>query len=216
MSNVKLIVVDDHPFMRNGLREALKLQSNLTVLAEAATGAEAVKMARDLNPDLVLMDFYMPEMSGAEATRHIKLTLPTTKVIILSADTSGSCVNEALQAGAHGYLSKTGAVGELVSAISQVMDGKLYLSPEASAGILDDYRKGLIHGGRPPRPCHNERDTQLLRLVAQGRRSKEIAGELAFTTKAVETHRSRLMKRFNCSNTAELVCYAIREGIATP
>ena len=146
MGNIKLLIVDDHPFIRDGLRSALKRQANLIVLGEASNGSEAVKLARDFAPDLVVMDIYMPIMNGHEATRQIMRMLPDTNIIILSGDTSGSCVEEALQAGARGYLSKSGNVEELVYAISQVMGGKLYLNRQAGVGILENYRRGLLHG----------------------------------------------------------------------
>jgi DNA-binding NarL/FixJ family response regulator len=214
MMNTKLLVVDDHPMLLRGLREAVTQQPNLTFVGEATTGAMALKLAQELSPDLVLMDIHLPDMDGIEATRQMLHALPAIKIIVFSGEAARPFVDAALQAGACGFLSKTSSLQEFLQAIDAVMAGKLYLSPEASTGILEDYRKSLISEPGPSKPFLSEREKQLLRLVAAGRRNKEIAEQMAVSAKSVETYRSRLMKKLGCSSPAELVRYAIREGIA--
>jgi len=202
--------------LRHGLRQAMAQQPPLSLVGEASTGELAVKLALELKPDVIVMDIHLPDMNGLQATRRILGDLPATKIIIFSSDAARSLVDEALRAGACGYVSKTGAVEELLRAIDLVMAGKLYLSPDVSAGILENYRKGLADGQAPTKPFLSEREKQVLRLVADGRRNKEIASELNIGIKSVETYRSRLTKKLGYSSQAELVRYAVREGIAEP
>jgi DNA-binding NarL/FixJ family response regulator len=212
--DVRLLLVDDHPLLLRGLCQAVAQQPNLILVGEASTGAMALKLAQELTPDLVVMDLHLPDMNGIEATRQILRAQPAIKIVIFSSDTARPMVDAALQAGVCGYLSKSSALEELMRAMALVMEGKLYLSPDVSAGILADYKKTLVDGPEPSKPILSERERQLLRLVAAGRRNKEIADQMAISAKSVETYRSRLMKKLGCSGSAELVRYAIREGIA--
>jgi len=198
----------------NGLRQALSEHSNLTLLGAAATGAEALKLALELTPDLVVMDIHLPDMSGIEATRQILKVQPSVKVLIFNKDANRALVQEALQAGASGYVLKKGKVSELIHAIEAVMGGKLYFSAEVSVGIVEDYQRTLIDKSEPSKPVLSEREKQMLRLIAQGRRNKEIAAKLKLSPNSIETYRARLMKKVGFRNTAELVRFAIREGIA--
>jgi len=161
-----------------------------------------------------VMDLHLPDMDGIEASRQMLNTLPALKIIIFSGDVTRPSVNAALEAGVRGYLSKNITLEELMRSVDLVMAGRLCLSAEVSAGILEDYRKSLVEPTEPSKPCLSEREKQLLRLVAAGRRNKEIAGQLAVSTKSVESYRSRVMKKLGCSSAADLVRYAIREGIA--
>jgi len=211
--NVRLLLVDDHPMLRQGLLQSVAEQPNFTVVGEASTAKQALDVAKGVTPDVVVMDIHLPDMNGIEATRQILSALPATKVVIFSSDATRAQIDEALLAGVRGYLSKCCGVTELIRAIGLVMEGHLYLSPEVSAGVLEDYRKSLAEP-EPLKPFLSEREQQLLRLIAQGRRNKEIADHLACSTKSVEAYRSRLMKKLDCSGSAELVRYAVREGIA--
>jgi DNA-binding NarL/FixJ family response regulator len=213
--NIKLLLVDDHPMLRRGLAQTVAQTANFVVAGEASSGAEALKLVQELGPDLIVMDVHLPDLSGIEASRQILTIRPLTKVIIFSSDGARSLVDQALQAGVCGYVLKGGIVDELVDAIHRVMDGKLYLSPELTTGILEDYRKQIASESVSLKTMLSERERELLRLVAEGQRNKEIAGQLGIGVKSVEAYRSRLMKKLNCSSLAELVRYAIREGVVT-
>jgi DNA-binding NarL/FixJ family response regulator len=212
--NVKILIVDDHPMIRHGLSDVVKQRPNLTWVGEAPTGAAGLALARELSPDLAVMDIHLPDMSGLEATRQMFTFLPLIKVLIFSGETGREFVDESLLAGAHGYLSKSSAPEELVQAIDAVMAGRLYLSPQVSDGILEDYRQKLVTGSEPEKPVLSERERHVLQLVAEGRRNKEIADALTLSTKSVEALRYRIMKKLKCSSAAELVRYAVRAGIA--
>ena len=212
--NLKILLVDDHPMLRNGLRQVITQQSAFTIVGEASTGAQALKLVAELSPDLIVMDAHLPDMNGTEATRRILGRDPQIKIVFFSSDAARSLVDEALHAGACGYIWKQSNVEELIQAIEMVMAGKLYLSPEVSAGILEDYRKSLVADSEPIKKVLSDREKQLLRLVAEGRRNKEIAAEMTISAKSAEAYRSRLMKKLGCSSSAELVRFAIREGIA--
>jgi DNA-binding NarL/FixJ family response regulator len=202
--------------LRCGLRAAVMQQASLTLVGEATTGPMALKLARETTPDLVVMDIHIPEMDGIETTRQMLALQPAIKVIMFSGETSRSFIDSALQAGACGYLSKTSALEELLQAIDAVMEGRLFLSSEVSAGILEDYRKSLAAVPEPPKPPLNDREKQLLKLVAEGRRNKEMADQLGVSVKSIEASRSRLMQKLGCASSADLIRYAIREGIAQP
>lgn len=210
----RILIVDDHPLMRSGLRLALEQHPGFVLVGEASTAAAAVNRALELQPDLVVMDLHLPDMSGLDATRKILTGIPSAKVVIFSADTDRRRVDAALEAGACGYILKKSVVDELIQAIQLVTAGKLYLSPEVSAGILEDYRKSLTGESEPSKPVVSAKDKRLLRLICEGRRSKEIAVEMGLSPNSIETYRGRLMKRLRCFSTAELVRFAIREGLA--
>ena len=213
--NVRILLVDDHPMLRGGVRQAMAEQPNLELVGEVSTGAAALKLALELKPDLIVMDVHLPDLNGIEVTRRILSTLSATKIVIFSSDATRVLVDEALEAGAAGYVLKTGAVEDLLHAVDLVMVGKLYLSPEVSTGILEDYRKSLIGEAKASKPVLSDRDKQLLRLIAAGLRSKEIATEMKLSANSIETYRARLLKKIGYASTAELVRYAIREGIVT-
>lgn len=200
--------------LRRGLRQALAQQEQLEVIGEAASGAQALALADQHEPELVLMDIHLPDANGVEVSRQILANHPAVKILIFSSDSARALVDEALQIGVCGYLSKSGSVDELITAIDSVMNGKLYLSPEVSGDILSDYRRSLQGEPAPGKPELSDRERHLLRLVAEGRRNKEISAELDLSIKSIEAYRSRLMKKLNCASSAELVRYAVREGIA--
>jgi DNA-binding NarL/FixJ family response regulator len=214
--SVKILLADDHPLLRHGLRQAMAQQPHLSLVGEAGTGELALKLALELKPDLVVMDVHLPDTSGLEATRQILSALPATKVVIFSSDVAGALVDEALQAGVGGYIFKRGSVEDLMHAIDEVMAGKLCLSPEVSSVIVEGYQRNLVAGAESPKAVLSEREKHLLRLIAEGKRNKEIATELKLSVNSIETYRSRLMKKVGCPSTAELARYAVREGIAAP
>ena len=212
--NVKLLLVDDHPMLLLGLREAVAKHSHLTVLGEATTGAMALKLAGELAPDLVVMDVHLPDINGITVARQVFAAQPAVKVIIFSSDPSRSLVDDALQAGACGYVLKRSAVEELINAIDEVMAGKLYLSPAVGAGILEDHQTSLRREADPLKPILSNTEKQLLRLIAVGLKNKEIAIRMKLSPNSIEAYRQRLTKKLGVHSTAELVRFAIREGIA--
>jgi len=214
--NVDVLLVDDQPMLRNGLRRAMEQQPRLTVVGEASTGELGLELALELEPDLVVVGVHLPDMDGIEATRRILSALPGTKILIFSREAAGAAVGKALQAGAHGFILKRRPVADLIRAIDEVMAGKLCLSPELSAAIVEDYQSKLVGKLEPPKSILLPREKQLLRLISEGRRNKEIATELKLSPNSIETYRARLMKKILCRGTAELVRYAIREGIVVP
>jgi DNA-binding NarL/FixJ family response regulator len=211
----RILIAHNHRMLRQGLRQLLAAEPGLLVVGEAFDCRSAREQVRALSPDLVLMDVHLPDEGGVEITRQIVAEFPAIKVIALSSGSVLEPVLQALRAGASGYLVKENGADELFRAIHTVMDHRLYLSPEVSSAVILKY---LESPGReetePAGAVLSERERMLLRLVADGNRNKEIAAALAVTVKSVETYRLRLQKKLGCAGTAELVRYAIREGIA--
>jgi DNA-binding NarL/FixJ family response regulator len=188
--------------------------SNIEVIGEAADGREAVQLAEDLHPDVVVMDVNMPGLNGLEATDRIKRRLQDVKVLILSMHANEEYVLQVLRSGAKGYLLKDSATDELVAGIQAVFEGDAYLSPRISRTVIADYvRRTDVEDERQPHEMLTPREREILQLVAEGRTSKEIATELHLSIKTVETHRANLMDKLNIHNRAGLIRYAIRAGI---
>lgn len=210
----KVLVVDDHEVLRGGLRQLLGQISHVEIVGEASSGAAALKLVKELKPQIVLMDIHLPDLNGIEVTRRILNDHFEVEIIIFSSDTTRQLVDEALEAGVCGYISKACPVDQLSMAIDSAKEGRLYLSPSINSQILADYRRSLAEQVAANPPLLSELDRQLLRFVSEGLRNKEISANLNMTSKAVEAYRVRLMKKLGCSTTAELIRYAIREGIA--
>lgn len=215
-TNTKIFLVDDHGMLRTGLRHAIAVRPNMTIVGESSHGGTALKLIADSNPDLIVMDIHLPDMSGIDLTRQVLGRTPMIKVIIFSGDAERAVVDKALEAGACGYVWKQGAADELMHAIETVMAGRLYLSPEVNAAVLQEYRDGLSKRQDSFKTLPSEREKKLLGLIADGQRNKEIATHLKISPKSAEAYRSRLMKKLKCPSTAELVRYAIREKIVLP
>ena len=211
---LKVLLVDDHAVLRGGLQQLLAQQPNLVVMGEASSGEQALQLTAEVIPEIVLMDIHLPDMNGLEVSRKMLLKHPLIKIIIFSSDITHLVLDEALRLGVCGYVSKMSPPGEVVEAINSVMKGKLYLSRDVSSAIVDGYRKGLAVSAEPVKSLLSEREKQLLRLVAEGQRNKEISETMNVTSRSVEVARSRLMKKLGCSSPAELVRYSVREGIA--
>jgi DNA-binding NarL/FixJ family response regulator len=210
----KILLVDDHEVLRSGLRQTLGQISNVEIVGEASSGAAALKLVKELKPQIVFMDIHLPDLNGIEVTRRILNDHSQVKIIIFSSDNARQLVDEALEAGVCGFLSKTCSIDQLSLAIDSANEGRLYLSPDVNSHILADYRRSLAEQAAANPPPLSELDRQLLRFISQGLRNKEISANLSMTTKAVEAYRSRLMKKLGCSTSAELIRYAVREGIA--
>jgi len=213
--SVRVILADDHRIMREGLRALLEKESNMEVVAEADNGRAAVELARELKPDVIVMDLTMPELNGIEATRQILASDPGVKVLALSMHSDKRFVTGVLSAGASGYLLKDCALEELVRAIRAVVADQTYLSPGIAGIVVDDY----MHRLPPTDDCTlsalTAREREVLQLIAEGRALKEIASNLNLSVKTIETHRQQIMKRLDIHSIAELTKCAIREGLTS-
>ncbi len=212
MSEIRALLVDDHALVRAGLRTLLESIDGVAVVAEAGNGEEALQLAADLRPDLVVMDIAMPRLSGLDAAVRIREALPGTRVLILSMHASDDYVRRALRSGAAGYLLKDAAAVELELAVRAVMRGETYLSPRVSTQVVDQYVRGP---GVPQGPIDSltPRQREILELIAKGRSTKQIAHQLGLSVKTVETHRAQLMERLGLRDVASLVRLAIRAGL---
>jgi DNA-binding NarL/FixJ family response regulator len=217
--SIRVLLVDDHKIVRDGLRSLLAKQMDIEVVGEAENGREALDQARELRPDVVVMDIGMRELNGIEATRQVAQEVPGVRVIALSMHSDRRYVADMLAAGASGYLLKDGAFDELVLAIRSVADGRTYLSQGVSGTIIDDYVKRLSasdspassSGGRALSP----REREVLQLIAEGCSTKECASRLHLSVKTIETHRRQIMDKLGIYNIAGLIKYAVREGLAS-
>jgi NarL family two-component system response regulator LiaR len=205
---IKVLVVDDHWVVRQGLRMFLDQEPAMTVVGEASDGGEAIELARRLKPDVVLMDILMPHMDGIEAIKRIKAEMPRVEVIALTSVLQGSTVSDAIQAGAIGYLIKDTRGDELVRAIHDAAEGRVYLSPDAATRLAKDLRQ-------PERvESLTERETSVLRLVAEGLANKEIARRLSISEKTVKAHLNNVFAKLGVHSRTEAAIHAIRAGMA--
>jgi len=206
-------VVDDHTIVRDGIYALLALTGDIEVVGEAANGSEALKMVKELQPNVVLMDVAMPIMGGLEATRRIRKEFPRTRVLILTQYDDKEYVFPIIEAGASGFISKVAASSELASGIRSVYHGDSYLSPSVAKFLVEDYQHG---GGRTTQDPYEEltdRERDVLKLLAEGHATREIANMLKVSAKTVEGHKTNLMAKLDIHNRIELVKYALRKGI---
>lgn len=210
---MKVMIVDDHRLMREGLRALLE-REQFEVIGEAENGAEAVTLAHDGAPDIVLMDISMPVLNGLEATRRIMSDRPNTKVIALSMNADRRYVVAMFEAGAVGYLLKNAATDELLIAIRAVAMGRKYISPAVADGLIEHVLE-QARSAPPPERGLSPREREVLQLVAEGQSSKQIADHLGLAVPTVETHRRQIMEKLNLHSIAELTKYAVREGITS-
>jgi DNA-binding NarL/FixJ family response regulator len=216
MQKIKVLIVDDHTLVRDGIRALLALVADIKVVGEAANGKEALEKVKKLAPDVVLMDLAMPIMSGLEATRRIRKRFPRTKVLALTQYEDREYIVPTIEAGARGFISKMAAFSELASAIQAVYQGGSFLSPMAAAAVVEEcQQKVAIEGEKDSYQHLTDRERELLKLVAEGYTAKEIADMLVISLRTVETHKTNLMKKLNIHNKADLIRFAIRKGIIT-
>ena len=213
--STKILLADDHKITRQGLRSLLDKQLDMEVVAEAEDGREAVRLARELHPDVVIMDVSMPDLNGMAATRQIIGESKNVKIIALSMHSDTLFVSEMLKSGASGYLLKDCAFEELREAIRTVTAGKVYLSPGISDVVVDDYLHRLSKTGSSDSEVLTDREREVLQLMAEGKSTKQIALELYISVKTVETHRRQIMNKLDIHTVAELTKYAIRKGLTT-
>lgn len=206
----KLLLVDDHTVVREGLKHLLDAIEGLEVIGEAANGSEAVQMATDLGPHLVIMDIGLPILNGVEAARKITRQRPDIQVIILSMRDDAATVDRALRAGARGYVLKGSSIEELKKAVHLVASGKVYFSP----GISEHVLQGYLHTSESQHSPLTEREREVLQLISEGYTSREIAGRLDLKPKTVQNHRANLMEKLDIHTTAGLVRYALSSGLS--
>ena len=216
MQKIRVLVVDDHAILRDGISALLALAADIEVIGEAENGREAIDRARQLAPDVVLMDIAMPAMDGLEATRRIHKEFPQMKVLTLTQYDDREHLLSLLEAGAEGFISKTAASSELASAIRSVYQGDSFLSPSVAKLLLKHYRQGARAGrGQDPYDQLTDREREVLKLLAEGHTSQEIADTLVISPKTVDGHRTNLMAKLDIHNRTDLVKYALRKGIIT-
>jgi two-component system, NarL family, response regulator NreC len=216
LKKIKVLLADDHKMIRAGLRLVLEQQPEISVAGEADDGRQAVSLAQELKPDVVVMDIGMPNLNGIEASLHIKQALPDTAIVMLSMHSDEGYILRALRAGAAGYILKDSAEADLVSAVRAVAEGKSFFSPKVSRILLEDYMRKLRKtGAEDSYDLLSAREREILQLVAEGQSSKEIANLLNLSVYTVETHRGNIMQKLNLRGIPELILYAVRKGIVS-
>ena len=211
MKPIRTLIADDHALVRAGIRALVERIKGVTVVGEAGKGSEATKLINELKPNLVLLDITMPDGSGFDVLQHVSKHFPEIRVIVLTVHEAGEYAIRALREGAAGFLPKSAASTELEQAISTVMKGEVYISPETSRKTLLEYGKGVTK--RDLLATLSPRQREVLRLIAEGRTTKQIAQTLEISVKTVETHRSQLMERLDIHDVAGLVRSAIIVGL---
>ena len=213
MSDVTILLADDHHIVRQGLVKLLEAESRFKVVGQASDGREAIRMAEELKPDIVVMDVGMPSLNGIEATRRVTHKLASTKVVILSMYKREEYAVQALRAGAMGFVVKESAVDELVQAVDTVMAGKTYLSPALGLKVPTP---GRGREAKSPFEMLTPREREVLQLIAEGHTNKQIAKQLFISVKTVETHRLHIMQKLDLHDVASLTRYALTHGLVTP
>jgi DNA-binding NarL/FixJ family response regulator len=215
MSKIRVLVVDDHTLLRDGISALLELASDIEVVGEAGNGKDALDKVRELLPDVVLMDIDMPVMDGLEAARRINARQSGTKVLILSQYDDATHVLEAVEAGVQGFVGKTAASAELAAGIRSVHRGDSYLSPTAARQLVGEFQRVEHPRSDDPYTQLTVREKGILKLVAEGKTTQQIADILVISPKTVEGHRTNLMAKLGFHDRVELVKYAVRKGIIT-
>jgi len=213
--DIKILLADDHKITRDGLKALLENLSHMRVVGEAENGRQAVRLALELAPDVIVMDINMPELNGIEATRQILAELPDTKIIALSMYSDKRYVVGMLKAGVSGYLLKNCAFDELVAAISSVVKNQNYMSQKIAGTVMKDYASILESSDSSPASQLTAREREVLQLIAEGLKTKDIAARIHVSVKTVETHRQQIMRKLAAKSVAELTKIALREGITS-
>jgi len=211
---IRVLLADDHKLMRRALGKQLDRQEGILVIGEADDGREAVRLAIEQRPDIVIMDISMPGLNGVDAARQIVTKAPNVRVLALSAHVDQQHVSAMLDAGARGYLAKDCETTDLVQALERLAEGKVYLGAGVADVVVDDYVKRLDDGARPAQTL-TSREREVLQLMAEGKSTKEIAGLLDLSSKTVDTHRANIMSKLGLYSVAALTKYAIREGLTS-
>jgi RNA polymerase sigma factor (sigma-70 family) len=214
MKKVRILIADDHGVVRKGLRLQLEQNAEFEVVGEATDGRDAVRLAEQLTPDVVIMDIAMPSLNGIQATSQVVKKNAAVGVIILSMHSDETYLTRALAAGAKGYLLKDSADVDLMRAVQVVAQGKPFFSPAIANTLLEDYMRQLQQRGlQDSYDLLTDREKEILQLLAEGKSNKEVAAALEVSPNTVETHRTRIMQKLDLHNSAEIVLYAVRKKI---
>jgi two-component system, NarL family, response regulator NreC len=214
--NIKVLIADDHQIVREGLRSMLEKEPGIKVVGEAEEGRTTLRLARELAPDVIIMDVAMPDLNGIEATRQIVAEFPKIKVIGLSMHDDRRFILNMVKAGAKGYLLKDSAFKDLAKAIRVVIANKTYLSSEIADVVVQDYLSTSTSEESSAFSLLSAREREVLQLIAEGKTTNQIGEHLHVSIKTVETHRAQLMAKLKVKGVAELTKYAIREGLTAP
>lgn len=210
MSALRIMVADDHEVVRRGLRSLLETQPNWQVCAEAADGRDVVKKAGELKPDVIILDIAMPNLNGLEATRQLLKMDPGARVLILTLHDSEQVIRDVLSAGARGFLLKTDAARDLVSAVDALRQDKTYFTSKVAAMVLSGFLNGGMTAAISPLTA---REREIVQLLAEGKSTKEVACVLGLSVKTAETHRANIMRKLELHSVSDLVLYAVRNNI---
>jgi DNA-binding NarL/FixJ family response regulator len=213
--SITIILADDHAILRHGLSKSFQQEEGFKVVGQAKDGRSAVELAKELLPDVIVMDIGMPDLNGMEATRQITRECPNVKVVGLSMHSTNKYVREMFRAGAKAYLLKECPFEELAQAIRAVVDGKTYVSPSVGQTVIEDY---ISKPEDPQSAFHvlSQREREVLQLLAEGKPTKKVAKHLHISPKTVEAHRLRIMSKLGIDNIAQLTKYALQEGLTPP
>jgi DNA-binding NarL/FixJ family response regulator len=213
---VRVLLAEDHAVVRAGLRSLINSESDMDVVGEASDGRSAYRLVRELEPDIVVMDVTMPGSSGAQATEQIKQDCPEVKVLALTMHQDSGYVRKMLEVGASGYMVKRAAAEELIQAIRVIMSGGIYLDPTLAGKVVGSYVRRPKTVAQAAGASLSERESEVLRLIARGYSNKEISNKLDISVKTVETYKARLMEKLELYSRADLVRYALAEGLLQP
>lgn len=212
MTKLRVFVADDHAVLRDGLKALVNAQPDMTVVGEADNGLTTQERAKELLPDVLLMDISMPECNGVQATELIRQECATIKVLILTAYKDKGYLDRVLKVGASGYVLKLSVAEELIDAIRVVASGGIYLDPQMADRITDGYARSQLLKGELRQKEVTTREEEVLRLIAQGHSNKEISSQLKIAVKTVESHKAKVMQKLDLRNRTEIVRYAVRQG----
>lgn len=215
MTKITVLIADDHTVVRQGLRALLQTERDIEIVGEAETGRQAVRLAKTIKPDVVVMDIALPHLTGLEATRQIVKEVPSSRVLILSSYSDDEYVHQLTEAGAAGYLLKQADITDVVRAIREAKKGNAFFSPAISKRLADQYRETVVRGVAVKKRIDllTSRELEVLQLIAEGEGNKQIAAHLEISIKTVERHRQRLMDKLAIHDVAGLTRYAISKGI---